>query len=293
MFVTRQNVSRGTRWAASVDALTATSEYPLDITKFEQVAEHVGMLSMLAGGTRLQQNWQGYKGWRCGSIFFGVREDGCCIDIKSGLADIAYEQLKDVLLKVSRLDIQITYWTRERTEDVVRRVEAATIENRQDLSKLNQPKMRTMLGHGEGDTLYLGKPGGNKMIRVYDKGRQDTNEEYKGAIRWEVQFRHEKAARAAQRLRTSKSRIDTICGMVQTECRVWGVPAPYLTNTPQDAILVSYQSPDLARKVAWFENQVIAAVEKMGYHPGAEKTMKMLVETIRRNGYITTDKKRA
>jgi hypothetical protein len=79
-----------------------------------------------------------------------------------------------------------------------------------------------------------------------------------------------------------------MAGIIARDCEKWKIPYPYVTNVRPAEILLSYQSNDLDGKKKWFREQVAAAIRRMGYLPGMEDTMKLLVDTIKTVGYSST-----
>jgi hypothetical protein len=283
--IERDRVYGALKYSANVDYFSATTEMRMDVPKLEQSAEQLRALSLIAGGVTVPASSQGYRGWRCGSLFFGVREDGAWLEARGGLADEAYERTRGVGLLVSRLDVALTVWFVGDTNYVIQRVKRMADNNWRGQNKKWPAKPRYVDGMGEGDTFYVGAAGGKKMLRLYEKGVESGEEEYAGALRWEVQFRHERAKAAYKVLRASSFRIRKMVEVVTGEYQVWGVPYPYVDNVEPAPVLISYRGGDLDTKLRWFRDQVIPGLEKMGYHNLMHEVIRSLIDTAEGIGY--------
>ena len=286
--VEKDRVYGALRYSANVDYFSATTEMRMDVPRLEKAAEQLKALSLVAGGVTVVASSQGYRGWRCGSLFFGVREDGAWLEARGGLADEAYERTGGIGLLVSRLDVCVTAWFVGESNYIIQRVKRVADSFWKGQNKKWPAKPRYMDGMGEGDTFYVGSPGGRKMLRLYEKGVESGEVEYAGALRWEVQFRHEKAKAAYAALRSSPFRIRKMVAMVCGEFSVWGVPYPYVENVDPSPVLISYRSGDLDSKMKWFRDQVIPGLEKMGYHNLMHETIKVLIDTAYQLGYTSS-----
>lgn len=260
----------------------------MDVPKLEMAAEKLRVLSSIAGGVAVVASSQGYRGWRCGSLFFGVREDGAWLEARGGLADEAYERTKGIGLLVSRLDVALTVWFEGETNYIIKRVKEIADRGYRGQNKKWPAKPRYVDGMGEGDTFYVGSPGGKKMLRLYEKGVESGEVEYAGALRWEIQFRHERAKACYKALRLSAFRVRQMVAIVCGEYAAWGVPYPYVDNVEPAPVLISYRSGDLDTKMKWFRDQVIPGLEKMGYHNLMHDTIKALIDTAYQLGYTSS-----
>ncbi len=283
--VEKERVYGAERYAANIDYLSLTTEMRMDIPALERSAEQLCVLSSLAGGVRVKAGSQGYRGWRCGSLFFGVREDGAWLEVRGGLSDEAFERTKGIGVKCSRIDVCITAWFAGDTNYIIKRVKEIADRGHKSTGRKWPARPRYLDGMGEGDTFYVGGASGKKMLRMYEKGVQSGEAEYAGSLRWEVQFRHERAKSVFSILRAQSSRIRKMVAIVAGEYAVWGVPYPYVENVAPSPVLVSYRGGDLDTKRKWFTEQVIPGLEKMGYHELMHGIIRELVDTAERLGY--------
>lgn len=283
------NITGAERWTGSVDYFSATTSWRMEIPAMEAVAEQLCVMSVIAGGVRVKAGSQGYRGWRCGSLFFGVREDGAWLEVRGGLADIAFSRAFGQGWNVSRLDVAVTAWFDTDPSELVMKVRDQADVNHKAADKKWTARPRLVDGMGEGNTFYVGSAASDKMIRVYDKQRQTGDAEYEKAIRFEVQFRRDKAKAGAARLWAANNHVSACAALVAAELQAWRVPYPYVVNVSMSPVLVSYTAPDLDTKMRWFEEQVAAAVTKMGYVEKMHPTMRRLIDTIERVGYTKSE----
>lgn len=282
------NITGVEKWTANIDYLTCTTDLELDKPKWRSVAEGLRFIAVIAGGIPKEQKWQGYTGWRCGSMFYGERDGGCVLDVQGSFADTAWENIHKHVTNVSRLDICITAYHDWDTTEIIHAVKDMHWRNHGNPEIMTKPKAHMHLGLGHGDTYYVGSKTSNKMFRCYDKQRQSNNPEYSNSTRWEFQYRNEDAYRNHVSLTKASNRISAMAGIVSRDCEAWKIPYPYVTNVRPSPVLLSYQRDDLEGKKKWFREQVAAAIRRMGYLPGMEETMQLLVDTIRNTGYSST-----
>ena len=152
----------------------------------------------------------GYTGFQYRDFSYGVKADAVVLNISGNLADIVLTSVNPVGFVVHRVDFQFTVKMDEPRPDQ----ELWHFEEQMELHKKKRrhpsPKY---VESPTGATLYLGKRGGTRLLRMYDKSL--SYGEPIGLIhRYEVELRHELAERTAIEYHQANSRDTFLIGLV-------------------------------------------------------------------------------
>ena len=148
--------------------------------------------------------WQGYLGWQIGTMSWGARPDGSVIRISGGAAQEYLEADWPTGHNCSRLDISLTVWGVSDIDQTIARHNAEALVARNSLH-CRPFQVRHIITAGDGDTLYLGSRSSEIFARIYNKEKEQKDDEhYRGAIRYEVEYKGETARQALERGRSQR-----------------------------------------------------------------------------------------
>lgn len=152
-------------------------------------------LETRGGKGQIVKPWasEGYVGFSCGAVQVGERPDGTILRLSSVSADRYLADGFTAGHNISRIDVALTIWGVLDQTSAIARHKDETIAHR--LTLQSRPyKVRHILGEGEGDTLYCGSRTSKLFTRIYDKEREQSDEDkFKTAIRYEVECKEELA----------------------------------------------------------------------------------------------------
>lgn len=212
----------------------------------------------------------GYNGALVGQVFVGQRNDGIVVRASGTAAARVYSALYNPFVRVSRLDIQATVWTSDRSFDIGPEAGRAAREWNRHPSGAIKRKVSEITGNDGGYTLYVGSRSSNSFLRLYDKNAQSKDERYTNAWRYEVQVQGTSASPLAEALTTSKGPLAaTIAATVYKYCMERGVTPIYSSSSSPIAVLSQQvEQSDVARMLQWLTKQVLPTVDRlkrMGY----------------------------
>lgn len=134
---------------------------------------------------------QNYRGLHAGGACFGRRHDGELVRLSGPCAAEFWEQVIGLSSNITRLDVQTTVRSGERP---ARRLK----QHLDQLRRFNKSRGKPLRIHFEGggnglECVYSGSRQSEIMLRVYDKHAESGNAEYDGCLRYELEFKGEKA----------------------------------------------------------------------------------------------------
>lgn len=249
---------------AGIDWLTLTVKR--DVFHVEQIVyawqRAFGLLAA-EGNEQKEQRWNGYEGWSVAGSFYGERDDGWMFQLAGQCADEHFATCYNPKCNVPRIDLQVTCWYAREDLATGREVYAAAMEHNQGLPVQRRRKVYLICGSDGGDTCYVGAPGAETRIRVYNKARQSEAAYYQNAWRYEVVWKNALAAQVAEWLaERPDSRADYSRRMVAATMVSRGITCPWTDEPSLVALPTQAVKPtDAQRKLTWLAEQVKPSVQ--------------------------------
>lgn len=209
-----------------------------------------------------------YKGTRTDGIAWGERDDDASITLSGVMAYRHGPTLITWADTISRVDIQCTLLEPNLTRNWAEYVDRlAGLDERVKSGSLSTRLYRK---RPEGITAYIGDGASDRMLRVYDKYAESEHVYPCGSWRWEVQYRHKRAAAVAHKLLDGSFLPQTCFAAV---CRAFAdyridVPALCIASTWTDAGITP--RTDNERRLAWLRASVAPCVERLSEAFGTE-----------------------
>jgi len=202
----------------------------------------------------------GYRGWVCGGVQCGEREDGWCVRLSSEVARLNWWDFYQECDNITRLDCQVT--VRFPGDPAAMVVKAEQQAKR--FKKKHKAKWECRwVGSTDGSrTLYIGSRWSDHFMRIYDKSRQSKNQVFQGCARYEVQFNRWLARYHASRLADK----DTVQGGSAARCSAFMMDHGVSQQFPakdMSHVCASVVPKNSARSLRWLTEQVRPTVQHL------------------------------
>lgn len=214
----------------------------------------------------------GYEGVACGPIQYGQRDDKATILRLSGeSANDVLDVAMSVADRVSRIDLAVT-WRCEPPDPMLGR-NAYTMA---DLHRQTHPQAALPWFTGDaagGFTCYVGKRGGNSMLRIYNKGAEavaqdddDGAERYRACWRYELEAGHQLAQRLAEIVLVEPDRARFVQDYVYAHAERHGIPPAFPRAGGQALIPGFRRRSDDDRSLQHIRKSVRPTAERLRRH---------------------------
>lgn len=251
---------------SGVDYLTVTCREPQAIERARLLAIEMAVSEDSAGMMGCPWSANGYEGYKCGSVVFGERNDGCMVRVGGHLASLNWWKLYAVADNVTRIDLQATFRTTEQPATVVHR-HYQELQRAHKMQRRGPIVSRTTNSKG-GYTAYTGSRTSDVFGRIYNKEAQAKLEYYRGCVRYEVQFNKARARKVSRGVNSN------FLGEKQMACEVLSFFAkrkvkikPLYEAIGAHPTIVDTSLPrrssDLEKRFAWLSVAVRPTVEMM------------------------------
>jgi hypothetical protein len=252
---------------AAVDWLTVTAKRGQRADSLIARAHCLLHQAESAGNRVLPFRGNGYKGWRCEGVAYGLRYDGALLSISSGAAASHWPEVLEASDHVTRVDLQTTVC--DSTQNAARAEIAYHLmqDNRKRAGRPISASLR--LNSSGGQTLYLGSKQSDVMGRLYDKGVEKRFAEAGACWRYEVQYRRESAERAIREVSKSEAVHDIVASLVTTFFQTRGVAVPEVAechasdNPTGESYYLSKQETGDTRSLRWLSTFVASTVKRL------------------------------
>jgi hypothetical protein len=212
----------------------------------------------------------GYEGSICGSVFWGMRNDGSFREC-GGRAARAYAESEEPGIRVincTRLDIAYSWRTDKYEPDIAKGIyqQGPTSGN-----KSGKPRKRTFYENSDGgQTVYIGAPSSEVRMRIYDKyAEQRYDEQFANVWRCELQLRGETARNVWNAYHRAAHRPGFLADIVSGQCQRENILHDYIIGGyPVDLPAREPNNKRVIERLQWLDKQVSPTVRelcKMGY----------------------------
>jgi len=174
--------------------------------------------------------------------------------VSGAQASVDWRDLVGLAANVSRIDLAVTGRPSTPSSTVAR--ESYRPARRAERGRGRPISLTLIQGQDRGDTLYVGSRKSDVLGRLYDKGRESGEPEYRDCWRWEVQYRRAPALQAARGLLVAEDAAATLAATVSGWFRDRDVSAPTWTAVDPMDCRAPKQVPDDQRWLAWARKSV-------------------------------------
>lgn len=205
--------------------------------------------------------WMGYRGLSCGPCTWAEREDTAMLRLSGRSAAVHWRTVGTALENCSRLDLQVT--ARGPGGLPVHEVQWWH-EARSGAEDANHNGLVAMVRDNRGGwTLYIGSRTSPRFARVYNKEAESKEQEYKGCVRWEVEYKAEAANQVLRALTGAQSAEPLIRSTVRSHYQDRGVSVPWSANGPSVGPSITRPESDDAIRLRWLANQVAPTLARL------------------------------
>lgn len=254
---TIERVTSGLDWISasySADAI----DYELIIDRWQQL-----LIEQVESDYKAQPAYlNGYQGARTRYLFFGTRDDGCHIQVTSGMADELFPAIWRDGVHFSRIDMQTTIKYDKEIPDEAAKIYSNINRRNRDLPANKRITSRYFTSNRGGSTVYIGSGKSRQYGRIYDKYAESGEERYRHAWRYEIVLKDNLATHIAQKTPFSHDRrAQTAINYTYEWFRARGIRIRALSNVEWVSIDTPEIPPsDAASKLKWLETQVAPSV---------------------------------
>lgn len=248
--------------AAGVDWLTCTAADPAKVDLLLAVGWATCHKEAEVGNDIRPWTWKGYDGITSGGASVGRRYDGGIVRLSSGCAADNWLGAVRLSDNVSRLDLAVTVRMASLANPAREAYTLARQANPQRKGRRVQ-KASHIETWSEGETAYLGSRQSSRFGRLYNKGLESKEEQYRDCWRWEVEYKGHPAKAIAGEMAQSGNTSEAVLAYVWDTFDTWGVPPIW----GQGAYIPAQESfrtvSDDERRLAWLAAQVAPAVRRL------------------------------
>jgi hypothetical protein len=178
-----------------------------------------------------------------------------------GLADDVWSHAVALGYRASRLDLAVTAWFEPARAGLALDAYKRARDHRPDNGRV--PAATYIVSSLGGSTCYIGSRASETFGRLYDKAAQSRAESDRGAWRWEVEVKAERAALVARALLDSSTRRESIGARVwqwftdRGADPSWSCSGDVICSDPVG------RQPDDTRRAEWLATQVAPTVRDL------------------------------
>jgi len=229
--VQRENEPRPVAWVdRGVDYLTCTYGPKAKLTRLRHYIARCEALETAHGN--IARNWgmSGYLGYHCGGLEYGWRGDGVIVRLSGPTAQEWWRRFGKLASNCSRIDVQETViW-----DETIALTLARHWKEMRAWSKLRKkaPALKLISGELGPETIYSGKRSSDVYLRAYNRFAKTMDHRFRGHLRYEVEFKAERARFVLGELLRSKSADDVCTSHCLEMFRVRGCRLPQPEHRP-------------------------------------------------------------
>lgn len=251
---------------AGVDWITVTAKEPRKVDALRKQAYTLidsELRRGMFGGPWFQS---GYVGVACGHVQYGERQDGCILRLGGSVAKTYWRFLLQNADNVTRIDMQVTVRSKQKPALVVHN-HYRQIQRSRRLFK-RAPRLSRICDDDGGYTVYTGRRSSNVMGRIYDKESESKMDQYKGCVRYEVQFNGRRARWVAHTTNSGSYDLADISRAVLEFFRTRGALIRRLLEFVSSSLFIKTSQPpekptDITRKLEWLLHSVKPSVRHL------------------------------
>lgn len=259
---------------SQVDWLTATALTDVPVTRLTKLATALTADERRAGNAIAKWGHQGYKGYHCGHLEWGIRGDSAIIRLWGKLADERLDDVREASDHFTRVDLAVTTRVEPFNEELAKEKKGELEQRERGRGFQAGWDFRETSRHG--DTLYIGSRSSQFYARLYNKQRELDIPAYKSCWRWEVECKQAAAGNAVAALTRFPDRQSYIRSAVHQHFSRRGVQP--IWHADGDALQGAGDAgePDLKRHARWVERAIRPMLDKYRRTPGYELLLKAL-----------------
>jgi DNA relaxase NicK len=261
---------------AGVDYLRLTTQDRAARNSFMRFYRRVAEFDYQLGYEEQKGGAFGFYGMRTRHALFGDKKEWSMLQV-SGYESRSAWMLAQEGTQATRVDLQLTIFVGE--ENVERTIRAAYESACDHVRAKSRPIDVKLIEHRRrAQTLYLGKRASDIFCRVYDKFEESGREEYRGCVRYEIEFKGRMSKALWQALVLHETNLRASLEMVIAMYSERGVTVPCSDLDNQDIVHLKPSPTSLDGTVAWLSKQVAPTVKRLTAEFGYITPFRILFE---------------
>ena len=181
-----------------VDWVTATTRNGANRTALANRAEEWLLDRACEGFVTKAWNWNSYAGSMTDGISYGRRDDGFIVRLSGDMARRHWATTVELADNVSRFDLQTTVHDDDTAnEHAFHWYSASQLDPRVSSGLVH---LKYIENTPRGSSFYIGSRSSDRMFRVYDKGAETDGEYPPGSLRYEIEYKGDRAGGVARRV---------------------------------------------------------------------------------------------
>ena len=231
------------------------------------------------GNEQLTWSQYGYEGFHCGQIFLGQRHDGVIVRMSGLAAWSNWKKAVALSTHVSRIDVQVTVrYQRDATQQISAHYKTAMRAKKRGDIKRSVSMFRSDDGSA---TLYLGKRSSEAFCRIYEKGLESKLDHYQCCVRYEIEFKNDRAGICAQELMAADDELAVSKGIVVSYLDDARICLPWLGKVTLTSIRAPTTKAGDRTSLEWLKSQVgpvIARLLERGHHDAILSSLGVVIK---------------
>lgn len=244
--------------SAGVDWVTLTLKEGKSTVPFLERASSLLHKESARGNMIKPWGFSGYTGLRCAEIHFGQRYDGACLRLSGKLAHEHWREFYDFGSRPSRIDIEVTTRNEKKPNQTIQTAYRGAL--REFRRHKHGPRVTKICDTTGGFTLYLGCRQSDQYGRCYNKEVEAGLTEWAGCVRWEIEFKGNRARQIASELNAVARDAPWCVAQVSQFMANHGCNLE-LHHPPADNYSCPHKPADDRRRLTWLRDQVSSTVE--------------------------------
>jgi len=197
-----------------IDYLTCTFIEKREKLQATMKAERLLRSEVSAGAFCKPWRFSGYEGFQAGGVCTGIRPDGVIVRLSGEVAQVHWRKFERLASNCSRIDAQVTVLAEPHCDALIRKHYS---QLRQTWSKFKRwPEPKLILSPKGAQTLYSGSRSSEVFMRIYDKGIESGEARFRNHLRYEIEFKGNRARARSSHLAASQRSAPPIIGHCQS-----------------------------------------------------------------------------
>jgi hypothetical protein len=246
-------------FSSGIDWVTCTAKNGSPALALERVSDLEVAHQSASGAKPVHSSWLGFEGYKLKGLFFGRREHDVMLCLSGNVSHDLGPIAIQCATNVSRLDLQVTIASNGEQLELAR--DAWNDCRRKDKQRGRPRSYSLIVGHPEGQTLYINSRSSDNFCRIYDKGVEAKWCPSGLMWRYEVEFKRKVAKSEALALVPQEQLTTYASDRVHTWLTLRGVtpPWPALSSFAHE----TQARVDVSRDVlTWYRESLSVSVQK-------------------------------
>lgn len=246
--------------SAGIDYVTLTSTSKETKREMRRYFEHILAEDLQLGYKPKSGGAYGFYGTRTRHALHGEKQDRTMLQVSGKRAQRA-AMLARPGDSCSRLDVQVTIQVGEEHVQKYLREQDSRCASRRTI-RGKRPDRSMVVKNGKVQTFYLGSRTSDLFVRCYDKFEESKEEEYRGCVRLEIEYKGKRAQALWACLAAYQLTNMSLLQLLLQDLSERGVDVSNVDLERQNVVLPKQETLKENRTWGWWAQQVAPSVAK-------------------------------